>query len=328
MLHAGGNPQLLLHLTFELRNGRIHLTNDPYRSPFVILHRHRNAIVNQDAVGKEGEVIVLLAEQGRTVRQGQCVHGNSLRQRLTRDARKLLPRPGVCKQPVALAEPRRVRVRLHRTPALAVHVHGVRGGSHNFAPAARQLHNLIDVILLACYNCPRAGPPGRNIPHAHQILRGDVLDGAHRAVCQGHQGTGRKASPPQPQDEVKRTFSPDVVLREGHSVLQLLSREDEALLVGRDPLLVLDLFLQLIYRRERRDVHRDCLPRQSFYVKLKHLVRVPNRDANRWFTVTRGEHLVQTFVTRRQHRGHHAELLAHVQAQRGRGFRQFVQAGS
>ena len=38
----------------------------------------------------------------------------------------------------------------------------------------------------------------------------------------------------------------DVVVREGAAVLQLLTREDQALLVGGDALLVLDLGLDVV----------------------------------------------------------------------------------
>jgi len=40
---------------------------------------------------------------------------------------------------------------------------------------------------------------------------------------------------------VERALLLDVVVRERAAVLELLAGEDEALLVGRDPLLVLDL---------------------------------------------------------------------------------------
>jgi hypothetical protein len=45
------------------------------------------------------------------------------------------------------------------------------------------------------------------------------------------------------KDEVQRALLLDVVVGEGAAVLQLLAREDEALLVGGDALLVLDLSL-------------------------------------------------------------------------------------
>ena len=51
----------------------------------------------------------------------------------------------------------------------------------------------------------------------------------------------------------------DVVVRERAPVLQLLPREDEALLIGRDALLVLDLLLHVLDRVARLHVQRDGL---------------------------------------------------------------------
>ena len=47
----------------------------------------------------------------------------------------------------------------------------------------------------------------------------------------------------QAQHQVERGLLLDVVVRQGAAVLELLPREDQALLVGRDALLVLDLGL-------------------------------------------------------------------------------------
>jgi hypothetical protein len=53
----------------------------------------------------------------------------------------------------------------------------------------------------------------------------------------------------------------DVVVREGAAVLELLAREDQALLVGRDALLVLDLRLDVVDRVRRLDLEGDGLAR-------------------------------------------------------------------
>merc|ERR1719434_613297 len=55
----------------------------------------------------------------------------------------------------------------------------------------------------------------------------------------------------------------DVVVREGAAVLELLAREDEALLIRGDALLVLDLLLHVVDRVRRLDVKRDGLARES-----------------------------------------------------------------
>ena len=51
----------------------------------------------------------------------------------------------------------------------------------------------------------------------------------------------------------------DVVVAEGAAILELLAGEDEALLVGRDTLLVLDLGLDIVDRVRRLDLKGDGL---------------------------------------------------------------------
>ena len=70
---------------------------------------------------------------------------------------------------------------------------------------------------------------------------------------------------------MQRRLLLDVVVRERAAVLELLAREDEALLVGRDALLVLDLLLHVLDRVRRLDVQRDGLARQRLHKDL-HLV--------------------------------------------------------
>merc|ERR1719197_312904 len=65
------------------------------------------------------------------------------------------------------------------------------------------------------------------------------------------------------QDEVERRLLLDVVVREGAAVLELLAGEDEALLVRRNALLVLDLLLHVVDRVRGLDVERDRLARQG-----------------------------------------------------------------
>ena len=55
----------------------------------------------------------------------------------------------------------------------------------------------------------------------------------------------------------------DVVVREGSSVLELLSGEDESLLVRGDTLLVLDLGLDVVDRVRGLDLQRDGLASKS-----------------------------------------------------------------
>ena len=54
----------------------------------------------------------------------------------------------------------------------------------------------------------------------------------------------------------------DIVVSQGAAVLKLLAGEDQALLVGRDALLVLDLGLDHVDGVRRLDLERDGLPRE------------------------------------------------------------------
>ena len=63
----------------------------------------------------------------------------------------------------------------------------------------------------------------------------------------------------QAQHQVKRRLLLDVVVSQGAAVLQLLAREDEALLVRGDALLVLDLGLDIVDGVRRLDLERDGL---------------------------------------------------------------------
>ena len=51
----------------------------------------------------------------------------------------------------------------------------------------------------------------------------------------------------------------DVVVRQGTAILQLLSSEDQTLLVGRDALLILDLGLNIVDGIARLDLEGDGL---------------------------------------------------------------------
>eukprot|EP00168_Porphyra_purpurea_P021874 TRINITY_DN9_c0_g1_i5.p1 TRINITY_DN9_c0_g1~~TRINITY_DN9_c0_g1_i5.p1 ORF type:complete len:162 (+),score=5.59 TRINITY_DN9_c0_g1_i5:382-867(+) len=61
---------------------------------------------------------------------------------------------------------------------------------------------------------------------------------------------------------MQRRLLLDVVVRQRPPILQLLARKDEALLVGRDPLLVLDLRLHVVNRVRRLHLQRDGLAGQ------------------------------------------------------------------
>ena len=71
-------------------------------------------------------------------------------------------------------------------------------------------------------------------------------------------GTTTKA-----KHEVQSRLLLDVVVGEGAAVLELLTSKDEALLVGGDALLVLDLGLDVVNGVAGLDLERDSLTRQG-----------------------------------------------------------------
>ena len=65
-----------------------------------------------------------------------------------------------------------------------------------------------------------------------------------------------------------------LVVTQSAAVLELLAGKDEALLVGGDALLVLDLLFHVLDRVRRLDVERDSLAGQGFDEDLHVLVIV------------------------------------------------------
>ena len=63
------------------------------------------------------------------------------------------------------------------------------------------------------------------------------------------------------EDEMKRRLLLDVVVGERASVFELLPGENQSLLVGRDPFLVLDLGLDIVDGVGGLDLEGDCFPR-------------------------------------------------------------------
>eukprot|EP00966_Prymnesium_polylepis_P139666 3227124-Prymnesium_polylepis.1 len=68
----------------------------------------------------------------------------------------------------------------------------------------------------------------------------------------------------QTEHKVECRLFLDVVVRQRAPVLQLLAREDEALLIGGNALLVLNLRLDIVNRVGRLDLERDGLAGQRF----------------------------------------------------------------
>ena len=67
---------------------------------------------------------------------------------------------------------------------------------------------------------------------------------------------------------MQRRLLLDVVVRQIAAVLELLAREDEALLVRRDALLVLNLRLHVVNRIRRLDLEGDGLARERLHEDL------------------------------------------------------------
>jgi hypothetical protein len=73
----------------------------------------------------------------------------------------------------------------------------------------------------------------------------------------------------QSQYQVQGGFLLDVIIAQGATVFQLLSRKDQALLIWWDSLLVLNLRLDIVNGIGRLDIQRDGLARQSLYKNLR-----------------------------------------------------------
>jgi len=70
------------------------------------------------------------------------------------------------------------------------------------------------------------------------------------------------------EDKVEGGLLLDVVVGEGAAVLELLSGEDETLLIRRDALLVLDLGLDIVDGVRRLHLKGDGFPRKGFHEYL------------------------------------------------------------
>ena len=79
----------------------------------------------------------------------------------------------------------------------------------------------------------------------------------------------------EPQDQMQRALLLYVVVLQRSSVLHLFSGKNESLLVRRDPLFVLDLALDHVYRVRRFDLQSYGFTRQCFDKNL-HIKKPPN----------------------------------------------------
>jgi len=96
----------------------------------------------------------------------------------------------------------------------------------------------------------------------------DVLNRVRRLDLEGHrlarEGLDEDLhAAAEAQHQVEGRLLLDVVVRQGAAVLELLAREDQALLVRRDALLVLDLRLDVVDGVAALHLQRDGLARQG-----------------------------------------------------------------
>ena len=84
----------------------------------------------------------------------------------------------------------------------------------------------------------------------------------------------------KPKNEVERRLLLNVVVGKGPAILQLLARKDQALLVRRDALLILNLRLDIVDRVRRLDLERYRLPRERLDEDL-HATTEPEHEVER-----------------------------------------------
>merc|ERR1719186_1054148 len=101
----------------------------------------------------------------------------------------------------------------------------------------------------------------------------DILYGVGWLHLQGDGLTGQSLdedlhTTPEPEDEVECRFLLDVVVGQSSAVFQLLPSKDEPLLVWRNPLLILDLRLNVLNRVRRLHLKGDRLASQSLHEDL------------------------------------------------------------
>ena len=101
----------------------------------------------------------------------------------------------------------------------------------------------------------------------------DVVDGVGRLNLEGDGLAGESLdedlhTTAEAEHEVEGGLLLDVVIREGAAILELLAREDQALLVGGDALLVLDLGLDVVDGVGRLHLEGDGLTGEGLYENL------------------------------------------------------------
>lgn len=99
-------------------------------------------------------------------------------------------------------------------------------------------------------------------------------------LCIQHTALDSEAAA-QAQHQVQGSLLLHVIVRQGAPVLQLLASKNEALLIRRDALLILNLLLDVLNRIAGLGVQRDGLARQSLDKDL-HLLLARRPTAGSW----------------------------------------------
>jgi len=127
------------------------------------------------------------------------------------------------------------------------------------------LHEL-DTGELSCHLFElRSNHRARRAPGGEEVDDEQAVGGGSHGLVEGVQSrklVERAAA--QAQHQVERGLLLDVVVLQRAPVFELLAREDEALLVGRDAFLVLDLGLDVLNGVALLDVQGNCLAGEGF----------------------------------------------------------------
>ena len=95
----------------------------------------------------------------------------------------------------------------------------------------------------------------------------------------------------------------NVVVREGASILQLFTGKNQTLLVGWDPLLVLDLRFHVVDGVLRLDLQRNALPGESLDKDLRTATETENEMQSGFFldvVVGEGPTILKLFASKKE----------------------------
>ena len=106
-----------------------------------------------------------------------------------------------------------------------------------------------------------------------------AADGLLAVVLLGEEGKGGVVdTATKTEDKVEGRLLLDIVIGEGSAILELLTGEDETLLIRGDALLVLDLGLDVVDGVGRLDIEGDGLTREGLDENLHSCVRLFKSD--------------------------------------------------